>query len=319
MEIRKCKFKNGAKGAFSFVFDDGCYLPSSTKVIEIFKNTEKSHGVKLIATSAQTVSFLKEENIIFWKKAFKDGWFDLASHSMEHAFAYNEGVPLEKRRFDAHESKKRLEEIYEDMEVISYVNPGGSNTYDGCQVLKECYYGNRSNCEEPPYNDIDTMDLIYVHGFVPNIKYKDLAYYKEFIDTLLEKNAWGVQINHWITDKEQDTFHAQAVSAFELQCDYLGKLYKDGDIWVPSFNEGVKYFKEYQDATLEINEKSATEWEILIKNDLDRKIFTYPLTVEISSCEPVTVIQGDKKAVYEPKDGKVYADIIPNVSATIVK
>ena len=68
MNIKIAKFKNGAKGAFSFVFDDGCYLPSSQKVIDIFKETEKTHGVKLIATSAQTVSFLKEENVIFWKR-----------------------------------------------------------------------------------------------------------------------------------------------------------------------------------------------------------------------------------------------------------
>ena len=319
MNIKISKFKNGAKAAFSFVFDDGCYEPSTKRVIEIFKATKKNYGVMLKGTSAQTVSFLKEERIAFWKEVFKEGWFDLASHSMDHMFAYNEDVPYEKRSFDAHESKRRLEEIYEDMEVISYVNPGGNNTYEGCQVLKECYYGNRSNCEEPPYNDIDTMDLIYVHGFVPNFKYKDLTYYKEFIDTLLEKNAWGVQINHWISDKEEDTFHAQAISAFELQCDYLGKLYSKGEIWVPSFNEGVKYFKEYQDSELEINEKSDTEWEILIKNDLDAQIFTYPLTVEIDSDTPLTVTQNGTSTVYEPRNGKIFADIIPNVSAVLVK
>jgi len=70
MNIKIAKFKNGAKGAFSFVFDDGCYLPSTKKVVEIFKDIEKAHGVKLIATSAQTVSFLKEENIVFWKEVF---------------------------------------------------------------------------------------------------------------------------------------------------------------------------------------------------------------------------------------------------------
>ncbi len=319
MDIKIAKFKNGARGAFSFVFDDGCYEPSTKRVIEIFKNTEKNHGVKLKGTSAHTVSFLKEERIAFWKEVFKEGWFDLASHSMDHMFAFNEDVPLEKRRFDAHESKRVLEEIYEGMEVISYVNPGGNNTYEGCQVLKECYYGNRSNCEVPPYNDIDTMDLIYVHGFVPNFKYKDLAPYKEFIDTLLEKNAWGVQINHWISDKEEDTFHAQTVTAFELQCDYLGRLYRDGDIWVPTFNEGVKYFKEYQDSTLEINKKSDTEWEILIKNQLDSKIFNYPLTIEIDSNKPLYIIQNGEKISYEPKDGKVYANVAPNVAMTILK
>ena len=317
MEIKKAKFRGGAKAAFSFVFDDGCYKPSTEKVISIFEDTEKKHGIKLKATSAHTVNFLNEELIEFWKKTFEAGWFDLASHSMDHAFAYNDGIDIERRRKDAHDSKAALERIFEGMEVISFVNPGGTNTLDGCQVLKECYYGNRSNCEEPPYNDVDTVDLIYAHAFVPNFKYKDLAYYKDYIDTLLEKNVWGVQINHWISDKEQDTFHAQSVSSFILQCDYLASLVKAGEIWVPSFNEAVKYIKEYQDSELIINEITATESEIILKNDLDKKIFTYPLTLEIKAENGVSVTQNGKTTEYNSKDGYAYVEVVPNVAAKV--
>ena len=98
MDIKIAKFKNGAKGAFSFVFDDGCYKDSTVKVIDIFKDAYAKHGVKLIATAAHTVNFLNEDLIAFWKEAFKDGWFDLASHSMDHAFAFNEDVDVERRR-----------------------------------------------------------------------------------------------------------------------------------------------------------------------------------------------------------------------------
>jgi len=317
MDIKIAKFKNGAKGAFSFVFDDGCYKDSTKKVIEIFKDTYAKHGVKLIATSAHTVNFLNDDLIAFWRETFKEGWFDLASHSMDHAFAYNENVDIEKRRKDAKDSKEALERIYDGMEVISYVNPGGTNTIEGCQVLKEFYYGNRSNCEEPPYNDVDTVDLIYAHAFVPNFKYKDLAPYKEYIDTLTEKNVWGVQINHWISEKEQDTFHAQTVPSFALQCDYLAELSKKGEIWVPSFNEAVKYIKEYQNSTLEINEISATESEILIKNDLDAKIFTYPLTLEIKTDNDVEVTQNGEAKCYTSNNGVVYAEVIPNSLARV--
>ncbi len=318
MEIKKCKFKNGAKASFSFVFDDGCYKPSTEKVISIFKDTERKHGVRLIATSAHTVNFLNEDLIAFWKETFKEGWFDLASHSMDHAFAYNAGIDIERRRKDAHDSKAALEGIFEGMEVISFVTPGGTNTVDGCQVLNECYYGNRSNCEEPPYNDVDTVDLIYAHAFVPNFKYKDLAYYKEYIDTLLEKNVWGVQINHWISDKEQDTFHAQSVSSFILQCDYLASLVKVGEIWVPSFNEAVKYIKEYQCSELVINEISATESDIILKNDLDEKIFTYPLTLEVKAENGVCVVQNGEAVEYVSKDGIAYVNIIPNLTAKVI-
>ena len=318
MEIKKSKFRYGAKAAFSFVFDDGCYKESTEKVIRIFEDNEKKYGVKLKATSAQTVNFLNEDLISFWKKTFKAGWFDLASHSMDHSFAYNEGVDIERRRKDAKDSKEALERIYEDMEVISYVNPGGSNTVGGCQVLKEFYYGNRSNCEEPPYNDVDTVDLIYAHAFVPNFKYKDLAPYKEYIDTLIEKNVWGVQINHWISEKEQDVFHAQTVPSFAVQCDYLASLSRKGEIWVPSFNEAVKYIKEYQDSELVITEKSATESDIILKNDLDAKIFTYPLTLEVKAENGVTVTQNGKEMVYFSKDGIAYVDVVPNVTAKLV-
>jgi len=319
MEIKKCKFKNGAKASFSFVFDDGCYLDSSKKVVEIFEDNYKKYGVKLVATSAQTVNFLNDTLISFWKQAFSDGWFDLASHSMDHAFAYNAGIDIERRRKDAFDSKAALEKIYEGMEVISFVTPGGSNTTDGCEVLNECYYGNRSNCEEPPYNDVDTVDLIYAHAFVPNFKYKDLAYYKEYIDTLLEKNVWGVQINHWISEKEQDTFHAQTVSSFILQCDYLASLVRSGKIWVSSFNEAVKYIKEYQDSQLVINEISDTESEIILKNDLDKDIFTYPITLEVKAANGVSVTQNGNTTEYTSNDGIAYVNVIPNLKAIVKK
>lgn len=317
MDIKIAKFKNGAKGAFSFVFDDGCYKDSTKKVIDIFKDAYEKHGVKLIATAAHTVNFLNNDLIEFWKEAFKDGWFDLASHSMDHAFAFNEGVDIERRRKDAKESKEALERIYEGMEVISYVTCGGTNTPEGCEVLNEFYYGNRSNCEVPPYNDVDTVDLIYAHAFVPNFKYKDLAPYKEYIDTLTEKNVWGVQINHWISEKEQDTFHAQTVPSFALQCDYLAELSAKGEIWVPSFNEAVKYIKEYQNSTIEINEITDTEWEILVKNDLDKKIFTYPLTLEIKTDKDVEVTQNGEAVTYKSNNGVAYVNIVPNISATV--
>ena len=89
------------------------------KVIKIFEDNEKKYGVKLKATAAHTVNFLNEDLISFWKDTFKAGWFDLASHSMDHAFAYNEGVDIERRRKDAKDSKEALERISKVFGIVA--------------------------------------------------------------------------------------------------------------------------------------------------------------------------------------------------------
>ena len=112
IKVSLSKYLNNAKGAFSFTFDDGCYADSTRKTVEIFKEVEAKTGIKIKATSAQTVGFLHEGTIAMWKELFEQGYYDLASHSLDHCIGYNDETPEEKRLEDAEKSRDRLAEIY---------------------------------------------------------------------------------------------------------------------------------------------------------------------------------------------------------------
>ena len=67
MTGRICRYKNGARSAFTFVFDDGCYKESTLDVYKIFKGIYEETGIKFKATSAQTVDFINEDLKKMWQ------------------------------------------------------------------------------------------------------------------------------------------------------------------------------------------------------------------------------------------------------------
>ena len=73
MNAKICQYKNNAKGAFSFTFDDACYGESTEWTYEIFKEIFERTGVKIKATSAQTVGFVSPNMKKIWDRLFEEG------------------------------------------------------------------------------------------------------------------------------------------------------------------------------------------------------------------------------------------------------
>ena len=115
--------------------------------------------------------------------------------------------------------------------------------------------------------------------------------YTANIDDTIKNGGWSVQVNHWITKKEEDKFHSQSYETFVNECNYLAEKAAANDIWVCSMNEAILYLQEAEKSTLEINGN-----EITLVCPLDKEIYNYPLTVEI--------------------DGKLY-EIAPNQTIKI--
>ena len=308
-EIKIAKIPHGAKGVYSLTFDDGCYGDSTIETVEIFKKVQKETGVKIKATSTQTVNFISPSLLEMWKKLFADGYYDLTSHSVTHCVGYNTDTPEEKRIYEAQESKKRLEEMY-NTNVITFAIPDGSDTDEGREVLKNYYTAVRSGHEY--INDVDNLKWYDVGVFVAKFAYSSEDFISN-IEKTAEIGGWGVQLNHWITYSETDKFHAQKADTFADECEYLAKKCATGEIAALSFNEAVKYYRERECAKLNVTEK---EGKIIAKVvcPLEKEIFNQPLTLEISSDkEPHT-----EGYVFVNRNGKYYTDILPNGEVEIL-
>lgn len=282
MEIKIAKYLNNARAGFTLVFDDGCYYDSTVKSVEIFKSVKSKTGVKIKATSAQTVGFLHERLIDLWRELIAEGYYDIASHSMDHCLCFNEETPWDVRVNDAKESKRRLEEIY-GVPQICYVAPNGGHTKKGCEALHEYYYANRNNNEGG--FDPDDMDMYDLGVFIARHEYTTVKPYADFIDTLVENGTYAIQVNHWLSEKEQDTFHAQRVDTFAEECLYIAKLQLENKLWIASMNDAVKYFYERKNAKIKVEGDS-----ISVSCDLDKAIFNHPLTLVITTPSPKRVL-----------------------------
>jgi hypothetical protein len=277
MDIKVSKYLNGAKGALTFTFDDGCYGESTLKTIEIFKEVEKLSGVKIKATSAQTVGFVSPSMIEIWKNAISEGYYDVCSHSVDHCLAYNDETPEEKRLEDAEKSRERLAEIYGE-KPICFAIPGGGESAGACELLSKHYYANRVG--EGPINDPDTCNFMRLTSFIGRFAYEDAEPCKKFIDEVVSTNGWGIQINHWLSEKEQDIHHAQKLGVFRDECVYASSLAKDGTLWIASLNDAVNYFLERKNAQI-----STQGDEICVSHTLDKNIFNMPLTLVVTTDE----------------------------------
>ena len=271
-------YYNNAKSAFSFVFDDGCYKESTLDAYENLKEVYEKTGVKIKITSAQTVGFLHEGLIDMWKKLISEGYADICGHSIDHCLCYNDVTDPTLLHKDAKETKEKLEAIY-NTPVIAYVTPGGGSNQAGWDILKEYYYANRNGNDR--LNDTYNMNLYDIGTFTARFAYDEKPYI-ENIEKTIEDGGWCVQMNHWLSKKEQDTPHAQKYETFLPEIMYLAEQVNKNNVWACSLNEMVKYIYLRDNSTLVVN-KTEKGTEVTLKTDLPTDIFNIPVSLIVEN------------------------------------
>lgn len=314
MKIELCKYWKGCKSAFSFTFDDGCYLDSSKKVVKILEDVSEKTDLCIKATVGITIGFMNDELVDFWRKATRDGFFDIASHSIGHDLSFTESTPIEKRGNDAEKSQKTLQEMFKGQSVSTYILPGGTYDSEGLLPLKEHYIAVRGNKDGINYTgNINWLD---VKCFTAMLK-RPYSDYTDYIDRVIETEGWGVQMNHWLTEKKEDVFHSQSLDTFEKECYYLAKKAKKYDVWVDSFEGVAKYLRKYEASELKITEESGLYTaKIVGEGARDRDTL---LTLCIHTDKKVTLyVNGKASATLLPqKYKKVYVPISTNVCFSV--
>lgn len=306
MEIQICKYKNGAGSAFSFTFDDGCYYDSSREAMEIFENIYQKTGIKIKATVGITVNFMHERLIELWREGIKRGYFDIASHTVGHDIAFCEETPYKKRKADAKGAQEWLRKTFTGEGVNTFIFAGGKRDKKGAEVLLEHYFACRAG--DYGVNHVGKIDWLDVNCLTAILK-KPLEYYTNYIDKTVSEGGWGVQMNHWLTTKEEDVFHSQSLEQFRLECDYLGKKAMGEKIWIGSFEEVGAYLRKYENATLKVSEvNSKIRAEIMLNLDTPSSILDTPLTISIDTDKDILLYQrdGTSKRLSPDKNGKIY-------------
>lgn len=308
MNIELSKYKNGASCAFSFTFDDGCYLDSSREAMEIFEDVYNKTGVKIKATVGITVKFMHERLIDFWREGIKKDYFDIASHTIGHDIAFCSDTPYEARKADAEGAQRMLREMFPGEEVNTFIFAGGSRDNEGTSVLAEHYIACRAGGEG--INQVGKINWLDVNCLTAMLK-RPLSDFTDYIDKTKAEGGWGVQMNHWITHKEEDVFHSQSAPQFREECNYLGEIAKDGSVWTGSFYEVSKYLRRYEQSSLNVQEKNGHIFvEILTNSDTPSAVLDTEMTICIDTDKDILLYErdGNTKRLFANENGKIFAN-----------
>ncbi len=303
MGFKICKYKNNADAIFSFTFDDGCYYDSTLFTLEQFEKIYRETGVKIKATVAQTVSFQSPVLIELWRSATERGYYDVAGHSMTHCISYSEKTPVEEMRADAKDTQESLKGFYPNQKIATFFTPGGGFDKTGAETLKEFYLANRTAGEQ--VNIPGKIDWYSVSSFTAKMD-RNTSDFIEYIDSTIEKGGWGVQMNHWITEKQEDVFHSQRKHTFIEECEYFAKAVAEGKILPQSFEEAVLYLRKAEESSLEIEGN-----KIKINCKLESPFLDdVALTIAIDSDKPLKITENGITTLCPSKNGIVLADIV---------
>ncbi len=303
MKAEICKYPNGANAIFSFSFDDGCYYDSTLFTIELFEKIYKETGVRLKATVAQTVNFISPRLKELWQKACAQGWYDVAGHSVTHCISYSSDTPIEELENDASQTYKALSEMYPGQKIATFFTPGGGYDKTGGEVIAKYYLANRTAGERVNYPG--QIDWYNVSSFTAKMD-RDTKDFCDYIDETINTRGWGVQMNHWITEKEQDVHHSQRKNTFIEECYYLASQVNKDLVQVVSFEEAVLYLRKAEASALEIKDNKIT---INCTNNSPH-LNDVPLTVAIFSDTPLTITEKGRTATYPSHNGVVLAKIV---------
>ena len=123
-------------------------------------------------------------------------------------------------------------------------------------------------------------------------------------------------MNHWITHKEEDTFHSQNAESFHDECSYIGEKVKNGELWASSFEDVAKYIRKYEQSNLNVIEiDGKLKAEIIPNSDTPEAILDTPLTISIETENDILLYGKDGGAtrLTPDKNGKILVNTVNSI------
>jgi hypothetical protein len=99
----------------------------------------------------------------------------------------------------------------------------------------------------------------------------------------------------------------------------LLRILRNTDYWIAPVSAAGKYLEERKNSTVNVNQQDNI-LIIKVTSKLDPYIYNHPLTVEISTnWEHIKVTNSMEDGLYNPRNGKIYINVIPGKEVMLEK
>lgn len=267
--------------AVTIISDDGFYETGVN-----LNNLAIKYDMKI--TVAGAISIVSE-NLSGWKEIVDQGHIELVNHSYDH-IKMDEDSEISKDEDALYHQIVDADKWFEDnfgTEQFVFVCPENIMCNMGYDILENNgFYAVRKG--HRGYNMLSPLegrdDFEWYSLGVQGIR--DVTTTQERnakIDYAIANKSWLIEMWHSVTD--EDIGHYQWIPTEEADAHlyYIAYQRDDGNIWVASFNDAVKYFREKENSCVNaILENDKILLEVTYdKNILPESIFDFPLTIKV--------------------------------------
>lgn len=281
-QISVARYADGKSAAVSYTFDDGL-KEHYTKVFPVLKQLGLKATFCIIGSKVGGDQ--KGTPCMTWKQIKEmaaDGQ-EISNHGWAHkAVIHLTGEALR------HEVQKNDTVIFQHTGIFprTYFYPGNRKTEEALSFCAQDRVGTRTKQ-------------------VSIGSKRDSIWLKRWIDNLIKQGKWGVGMTHGITTG-YDAFPDPQILWQHLQ--YVSKL--QDKLWIATFHDVAAYSKE-RDAISLKTEKGKGYTKVIPTLSTDKRIFNYPLTLQVESGKIVKVEQAGKELILKRAEGKTFFNINP--------
>lgn len=307
------QFKGNKDCAISFIFDDG--EPSiATDILPLFEK----YGFHTTVAINTGVTFEGNENIYrgnwdAWRKAKARG-HEIANHGANHKALPD--LSPEELQIEVMDSFKIIQEKTGEA-PLSFVFPADKTTPELTKYVQQKHLIVR---------DHEALREIYGRLCIPIYGGKrfSIPTARLLIDMAMMRRLWLMPQCHGLFSPTiKKTFKAISLDLLTDQLDYI-KENKD-KIWMGKFVDVYKYLKEYKETKIDIKKATGNEVEFSLSNNLDKTIYSQPLTVVINpeGQQPTHIHAFDqtnqKKIPVQISGDKILLDVVPSGESIVVQ
>jgi len=300
-EAHVCLWADDKYAAFSFTVDDNMSQDHAW-----WRQTADKYGFKVtwfvitgrVGTSGPWGTWEG------WKKLQAAG-HDVQSHTVTHLHAEEPG--WKGVEWEYTDAIKHVEQNVPDHKVLTLAYPGGKNSKLNSRELAAKLYiaargtqGIPNAANQTDYFNINATGGLHVGG--PKAPWADIRnMFRPVARNYVRfRRGWYVLLCHGVKD--------DAKPGVLKICDYLHE-HKD-DVWIGLFTEVAQYGQERDTAKLTVTASSDSKTALTLTDEMDDKLFDFPLTVKVRLPEAwtaVAAVQGDKPVeakIVEHEGGK---------------
>jgi hypothetical protein len=324
------------KSAFSMTFDDGfqAHYTHARRILNEF-GFKGSFYVNP-HTLKETKKDADDERYAYWFQLVEmaQEGHEIGSHSFSHPHLNDLDIGDEKKKgtllYELSASKRKIEEMVPEYKCITMAYPFGFHNSEIDRCTEKHYEAARSAGSKPNNASLTEEEFMNLNSKLILWKKKrnkiedDMVKLKRFVRWIEKKSIsqgqWAILVAHEVLPFSElnttDSFEPTSNEWLRALCEWLEIKSNENSVWIDTVANITKYMKERDHFSYDIISQSENDIKIRVTTNLYKKVFNYPLTVDIvipESWDSVIITQNSSEKVYDAKVGVKYTFVTTKI------